>query len=190
MTSNKSFSHIGSQVEIPPPSVGGHFFHPFEPGTRKSTYERTGVISLLSHLLRQEGDVYSQGGAAILTPSGVKCVVASVNMELLTEFPALRSPNYKHGTPDGVHPLRQEGNVYSHAGAAILTPTGVKCVVASVNMELLEFAALRSPNYKHGTPDGVQLLTICKLHSKKVSRKEPIPKTHDTPTLKRFPESN
>jgi len=136
MTSNKSFSHIGSQVEIPPPSVGGHFFHPFEPGTRKSTYERTGVISLLSHPLRQEGDVYSQGGAAILTPSGVKCLVASVNMELL------------------------------------------------------EFAALRSPNYKHGTPDGVQLLTICKLHSKKVSRKEPIPKTHDTPTLKRFPESN
>ncbi len=128
MTSNRTFSQIASNVAIPPISVVGRL---------TSTYERTGVTSLRSHPLGQEGDVYSQAGAAILTPSGVKCLVPSVNMELLTEF-----------------------------------------------------AALRSPNYKDGTPDGVQPLTMSKLHSKPVSRKEQNPKTHDTRTLKRFPEGN
>ena len=30
------------------------------------------------------------------------CWSTKVDMELLTEFTASRSPNYKHGTPDGV----------------------------------------------------------------------------------------
>ena len=30
------------------------------------------------------------------------CWRAKVDMELLAEFNASRSPNYKHGTPDGV----------------------------------------------------------------------------------------
>ena len=128
MTSNRTFGQIASNVAIPPISVGGRL---------TSTYERTGVTSLRSHPLRQEGNVYSQANAAILTPSGVKCLVASVNMELL-----------------------------------------------------MEFAALHPPNYKHGTPDGVQPLTMSKLHSKPVSRKEQSPMTHDTRTLKRFPEVN
>ena len=54
--------------------------------------------------------------------------------------------------------LRQEGNVYSHAGAC--GPHSVRsemCWSAEVHMELLaEFTASRSPNYKHGTPDGVE----------------------------------
>ena len=41
--------------------------------------------------------------AAVLTLSGVKCCrVATVDMELLAEFISSPSPNYKHGTPDGV----------------------------------------------------------------------------------------
>ena len=41
--------------------------------------------------------------AAVLTPSGVKCVgVPRWDMELMAEFTASRSPTYKHGTPDGV----------------------------------------------------------------------------------------
>jgi len=126
MTPDRPFNQIPSKVAITPTSVGGRL-----------TYERTGVTSLHSHPLRQEGEVYSQAGAAILTPSVVKCRVACVNMELLTEF-----------------------------------------------------AALRSHSFKHGTPDGVQPLTISELHSKPISRKEQNPKTHDTRTLKRFPESN
>ena len=39
------------------------------------------------------------------------CCVAKMDMELLAEFTASRSPNYKHGTPDGVqHSKRPNSN--------------------------------------------------------------------------------
>ena len=96
MMSHRTLNQIPSKVAIPLSPVVGR---------SSLTCERTGVTSLRSYPLRQEGDVYSQAGALILTPSGVKCMIASVNMELLTEFAPLHPPNYKRGTPVGIHSL-------------------------------------------------------------------------------------
>ena len=50
---------------------------------------------------------------------------AKVDMELLAEFTASRAPNYKHGTPDGVHSSRSHN--YKHGtpegGSAFKCPT-------------------------------------------------------------------
>ena len=101
----------------------------------------------------RQGDGLERPGMTGVTKNWTSRCSANPNNALLVDGPSVIC--LTHNVPK-----RREGYVYSHADS-VDSPsvTSEMFSVASVDMELLiEFGTSPFAYYRHGTPDGVQLL--------------------------------